>query len=70
MELRNRAPVNRPDASEVERLCAANAKAKALLGWTPKYAGDEGFTRGLEETIAWFSAPGRLDQYKADIYNV
>jgi dTDP-glucose 4,6-dehydratase len=60
----------RPDASEVERLCAANAKAKKLLGWTPKYAGDDGFTRGLEKTIAWFAAPGRLDHYKADNYNL
>jgi dTDP-glucose 4,6-dehydratase len=60
----------RPDASEVERLCAANAKAKKLLGWTPQYAGDDGVTRGLEKTVAWFSAPGRLAQYKTDIYNL
>jgi len=60
----------RPDASEVERLCADNAKAKALLGWSPKYAGLDGLRRGLEQTITWFSAPGRLDQYKTDIYNL
>jgi dTDP-glucose 4,6-dehydratase len=60
----------RPDASEVERLLAGNAKAKDLLGWSPTYAGRDGFARGLAKTVAWFSAPGRLSQYKADIYNL
>ncbi|TAL02813.1 MAG: SDR family NAD(P)-dependent oxidoreductase [Rhodospirillaceae bacterium] len=60
----------RPDNSEVERLCAGNAKAKKLLGWSPQYAGHDGLRRGLEKTIAWFSTPGRLEQYKADIYNL
>jgi len=60
----------RPDASEVERLLASNAKAKELLGWSPKYAGTAGLRRGIAKTIDWFSAPGRLSQYKADIYNL
>jgi dTDP-glucose 4,6-dehydratase len=60
----------RPDLSEVERLLAANAKAKQLLGWSPKYKGREGLRKGLEKTIAWFSEPAHLAQYKADIYNV
>ena len=60
----------RPDASEVERLLASNAKAKKLLGWTPKYAGRAGFVRGLEKTVAWFASPGRLAQYKTDVYNL
>ena len=60
----------RPDASEVERLLACNNKAKTLLGWAPKYGGEKGLRRGLEKTIAWFSAPGRMNQYKADIYNL
>jgi dTDP-glucose 4,6-dehydratase len=60
----------RPDASEVERLLAGNKKAKKLLGWSPKYKGRDGLKRGLEKTIAWFSEPGRLDQYKANIYNL
>src|SRR5699024_1409238 len=50
----------RPDKSEVERLWAANQKAKDLLGWTPEYGGKEGFRRGLIETIDWFTNPQNL----------
>ncbi len=60
----------RPDASEVERLWASNDKAKRLTGWTPEYAGRDGFKRGLEETIAWFSDPAHQPLYKADLYNI
>ncbi|MEY4760814.1 MAG: hypothetical protein RLZZ200_670 [Pseudomonadota bacterium] len=60
----------RPPGSEVERLCASNAKARQMLGWTPAYGGREGFRRGLAETIAWFSQPDNLRGYKADVYNL
>lgn len=60
----------RPEKSEVERLWAENKKAKELLGWEPKYGGKEGFRRGLEETIEWFTNPKNLSQYKADVYNI
>ncbi|WAA09795.1 NAD-dependent 4,6-dehydratase LegB [Fervidibacillus albus] len=60
----------RPQKSEVERLWADNTKAKELLGWKPKYGGKEGFRRGLEETIEWFTNPANLSQYKADVYNI
>jgi len=60
----------RPEKSEVERLWAANAKAKELLGWTPAYGGREGFKRGLAETVAWFADKENLKQYKADVYNI
>ncbi len=60
----------RPEKSEVERLCADNAKAKRLLGWEPQYAGREGLARGLEQTAQWFSDPANLQYYKSDIYNV
>lgn len=60
----------RPEASEVERLWAANAKAKELLNWTPNYAGREGFKRGLSETVEWFLDPQNLSAYKADRYNI
>jgi NAD dependent epimerase/dehydratase len=60
----------RPDKSEVERLWADNSKARALLGWTPAYAGLSGFRRGLEETAAWFTKPAHLARYKADRYNL
>lgn len=60
----------RPEKSEVERLWAANAKAKRLLNWEPGYGGREGFARGLRETVAWFSRPENLQRYKADVYNL
>lgn len=60
----------RPEKSEVERLWAGNEKAERLAGWTPEYAGREGFARGLTETIEWFSDPANLAQYKADTYNI
>lgn len=60
----------RPEKSEVERLWAENKKAKELIGWEPQYGGKEGFRKGLEETIEWFSNPQNLSQYKADVYNI
>lgn len=60
----------RPEKSEVERLWAANSKAKELLGWAPAYGGRDGFLSGLTESIAWFRQPANLGAYKADIYNV
>ncbi|QXE90589.1 NAD-dependent 4,6-dehydratase LegB [Geomonas subterranea] len=60
----------RPDNSEVERLWAANAKAKELIGWQPEFAGKDGFKRGLAETVAWFQNPENLKGYKSDIYNI
>ncbi|HET8709854.1 MAG TPA: NAD-dependent 4,6-dehydratase LegB [Spongiibacteraceae bacterium] len=60
----------RPENSEVERLCAANAKAEQLFGWRPAYGGRDGFKRGLIETVAWFAQPENLRAYKADIYNL
>ncbi|WP_418301577.1 NAD-dependent 4,6-dehydratase LegB [Lysinibacillus fusiformis] len=60
----------RPEKSEVNRLWAENKKAKELTGWQPHYGGKDGFRRGLEETIEWFSNPKNLDQYKADVYNI
>ncbi|AZS82259.1 SDR family NAD(P)-dependent oxidoreductase [Achromobacter spanius] len=60
----------RPENSEVERLWAANAKAKALFNWEPSYGGRDGFKRGLEETAEWFRNPANLAAYKADRYNI
>jgi dTDP-glucose 4,6-dehydratase len=60
----------RPEKSEVDRLWADNSKAKNLTGWEPAYGGREGFKRGLAETVAWFTQPENLKNYKADIYNV
>jgi NAD dependent epimerase/dehydratase len=60
----------RPKNSEVERLWAANAKAKQLLGWEPIYGGRDGFKLGLQETIKWFTDKENLNKYKADVYNI
>ena len=60
----------RPEKSEVERLLASNDKARELLGWQPSYAGQDGFLRGLKETITWFSDKKNLSLYKTDIYNL
>lgn len=60
----------RPEASEVDRLLADNSKAKRMLDWQPEYGGRDGFTRGLEQTVAWFSDSENLKGYKADIYNI
>ncbi len=60
----------RPEKSEVERLLACNDKARDLLGWRPRYGGLEGFRKGIEETVAWFSKPSHLAWYKWDTYNL
>lgn len=60
----------RPEKSEVERLWASNDKARELMGWQPQYGGLQGFRRGLEETVVWFSESAHLAGYKWDIYNL
>lgn len=60
----------RPEKSEVERLWAANGKARHALGWQPRYGGIEGFKRGLAATATWFGNPSNLALYKTDIYNI
>jgi len=60
----------RPVKSEVERLWAANAKARELFGWQPAYGGLDGFKRGLGETVEWFTQARNLRGYKADVYNL
>lgn len=60
----------RPEQSEVSRLWADNQKAEKMIGWRPSYGGLEGFRRGLEETVAWFSNPTHLERVKHGLYNV
>jgi dTDP-glucose 4,6-dehydratase len=60
----------RPEKSEVERLWAANAKARELFGWQPAYGGLDGFKLGLKETADWFRQGDNLRDYKANIYNL
>lgn len=60
----------RPEKSEVERLFANNTKAKKLLSWAPKFAGREGFQKGLQITIEWFCQPANIARYKQNQYNI
>lgn len=60
----------RPEKSEVERLLADAGRLRALTGWTPEYAGLEGFCRGIAQTVQWFTQPSHLAAYKAERYNV
>lgn len=60
----------RPEKSEVDRLWAANVKARELTGWEPEYGGLDGFRQGLAETIAWFRESTNLARYKPALYNV
>ena len=56
----------RPGKSEVHRLWCDNTTIRELTGFEPKYS----IRKGLEATIEWFTKPGNLAKYKADIYNV
>ena len=60
----------RPDSSEVERLFAENEKATRLTGWRPMYGGINGFRKGLQETVQWFTGTSNVHSYKHDIYNI
>lgn len=54
----------RPKESEVDRLWADNTKARNLIGWTPAYAGLEGFRRGIAKTVDWYRQPENIDMYR------
>jgi dTDP-glucose 4,6-dehydratase len=60
----------RPEKSEVERLWADNTKARNLLDWQPRYAGESGFEVALGKTIEWFKYPSNLNLYSSDQYVV
>ena len=60
----------RPSQSEVERLWADNTKAKRLFDWQPLYGGQDGFRRGLQETVNWFLQTSNRNAYKSDLYNI
>ena len=54
----------RPEGSEVDRLCADNTRAREILGWAPKYS----LSEGLSRTIEWLSE--NHERYRSDIYVV
>ena len=60
----------RPEKSEVNRLFGDNSLIKSITDWKPKYSGIEGFSKGLEMTIEWFSKKENIDLYKTNKYIV
>jgi NAD dependent epimerase/dehydratase len=56
----------RPEKSEVFRLWGDNTLIHDLTGFKPQH--DIG--AGLRKTIDWFTQPGNLAKFKADLYNV
>lgn len=60
----------RPKNSEVERLFADTTLAKKILSLQPEHSSIQGFKKGLEKTIDWFTKPENLKYYKSDIYNI
>jgi dTDP-glucose 4,6-dehydratase len=61
----------RPEKSEVERLWAGTDKAKKLFNWEANYGGSlEGFKKGIEKTVKWFTKPENLSLYKHNRYNI
>lgn len=60
----------RPERSEVNRLFGDNTLLRELTGWKPLYCGHEGFRRGLEITVDWFSDPVNLERFRPGSYTV
>lgn len=60
----------RPGKSEVERLWADTTRLRELTDWTPEFGGLEGFRRGIEKTVEWFTEEDNLIRYKAGTYAV
>ncbi len=58
----------RPEKSEVNRLFADIKKAEKIMNWTPQYAGLDGFRKGLELTVKWFSNEENIKHYKSGNY--
>lgn len=56
----------RPGKSEVFRLWGDNTRIHELTGYKPQYD----IRAGLQKTIGWFTHPGNLAKYKANIYNI
>ena len=60
----------RLEASEVNRLFGDNTRMRELTGWQPAFGGREGFRRGLQCTVDWFSDPVNLARYRPGTYAV
>lgn len=53
----------RPGDSEVDRLLCGNGKARSLLGWQPKLAGEDGLREGLGIFARWLEEPANRARY-------
>lgn len=56
----------RPISSEVNRLYGSNEKILSLTDWRPSFQGLDGFKKGLQITIEWFTNPENLKLYKSN----
>ena len=54
----------RPDNSEVDRLCADNNRARAILGWEPRFT----FEEGLGRTIEWIKENN--EHFRTGVYTI
>ena len=60
----------RPKKSEVDHLLSSNILAKKLINWKPVFKNKNGFKKGLQKTIDWFSKSENIKLYKYDLYNL
>ena len=60
----------RPKKSEVDHLLSSNILAKKLINWKPVFKNKNGFKKGLQKTIDWFSKSENVKLYKSDLYNL
>ncbi len=60
----------RPSGSEVNRLYGDNSILKEITDWEPTFSGLDGFKKGLNTTINWFSNNENLQYYKNNDYMI
>ena len=66
IEIQEEEKRKRPAKSEVNRLFGCNKKIKDISEWDPSYQGLDGFRKGLEITIDWFSDSNNFSFYRSD----
>ncbi len=60
----------RPAKSEVNKLLSSNKKAEKILKWKPKFNNKNGFVKGINYTIKWFSNKENQKLYDSKKYTV
>ena len=70
IEIEQEAVRLRPERSEVDRLCASNAKAQKLLGWSPRIAGLKDSATGSSRPLPGSPSPNNLSRYRENVYNL